>query len=131
MYWEDGAQVLAALAWPVPSSTRASPRLACRLKPLSSSCWLCRWPCCSGTETSQPAAVALNVSICNSSVSQIVQTTPSFASYFLLLVPPTAFPQWSSAVTGGACVYSEERQQLLDGSMEEEEREQRTSGGSC
>lgn len=133
MYWEDGAQVLAALAWPAPSSTQASPRSACRLKPLSSSCWSCRWPCCSGTETSKLAAVAMNVSICRSSVSQIVQMTSSFASYFLLLVTPAAFPQWSSAVPGAACVYSEERRQLLDGSTEgeEEEREQRTSGRYC
>lgn len=49
MYWEDGAQALAALAWPAPSSTLPSPRPACRLKPLFSSCWSCRSPCCSGT----------------------------------------------------------------------------------
>lgn len=55
----------------------------------------------------------------------------SFTSYFLLLVPPAGFPQWSSAVTGGVCVCSEERQQLLDGSVEEEESQQSTSGRCC
>lgn len=125
MYWEDGGRVLAAPAWLEPSSTWASPRLACRPKPLFSSCWWCRSPCCSGRRGDTSGAGCSNCEL-----SEIDPSRPtSLASYFLLLVPPAAFTQWSSAATGAVCVCSGERQQLLDGATEEEEWERRTPGG--
>ncbi|KAG7221972.1 hypothetical protein INR49_028255 [Caranx melampygus] len=48
-------------------------------------------------------------------------------SYFILLVPPPALPQWISRETDYAAVGSEERQRLMDDS-EEAEREKSTPG---